>query len=84
MCTQERRGHAYLGDFTGEIVGHEFTGPGTLIANVSSTRTGTFMPDGVTVNYGHYNWGAPYTVGASATVKYTDLKINGVPVTLCS
>ena len=69
-----------LGDFTGEIVGYKFTGPGTLIANVSSTRTGTFMPDGVTVNYGHYNWGGAFTVGASATVKYTNLMVDGTPL----
>jgi hypothetical protein len=72
-----------LGDFTGEIVGQKIS-VGSVIERQPSVRTGTFMPDGVTVNYGHYNWGGNYTVGASASIEYTDLKINGVPVTLCS
>ena len=36
------------------------------------------------LTYGHYNWGGNYTVGASSSIEYTDLTINGVPAPLCS
>jgi hypothetical protein len=72
-----------LGDFTNEVVGQTIS-VGSVIERQPSVRTGTFVDGTTTVNQGHYNWGAPYTVGASASIEYTDLKINGVPVTLCS
>ena len=83
VSTRDANVTPILGDFTGEIVGQtDQRRLGHRAAADSAYRHR--MPDGVTVNYGHYNWGGNYTVGASALHRVHRLEDRRRPVTLCS